>query len=223
MRAFILTVALVLPLTGLTGPGESGREVYVVSHDWHTGIVIPASLIQEQLPELKKRFGNMPYMEFGWGDKAFYQAGEVTAALTLSALFWPTDSVIHAVALPYEPEKYFSGSQVEKLCVPTPQYRALVRFIVDNFQRDAADSIVDLGAGLYGNSRFYNAVGDYHALYNCNSWIAAGLQRMGMDIVPAATLTADSVMGHVRRYNKSRERIPYGRAPVEIGIIRDCP
>jgi len=44
------------------------KEIFIVSHGWHTGFVIPAKAIQKQLPSLKERFANTPYMEFGWGD-----------------------------------------------------------------------------------------------------------------------------------------------------------
>ena len=54
------------------------NEVYVVNHGWHTGFVLPASDIQHVIPELKNRFGNAPYIEFGWGDNEFYQAEGVT-------------------------------------------------------------------------------------------------------------------------------------------------
>ena len=47
------------------------NEVYVVNHGWHTGFVLPASVIQQEIPELKNRFGNAPYIEFGWGDNEF--------------------------------------------------------------------------------------------------------------------------------------------------------
>ena len=67
--------------------GSGQNEVYVVSHGWHTGFVIPAPEIQGVIPELEQRFGNTPYIEFGWGDKGFYQAKETTLGLTLRAIF----------------------------------------------------------------------------------------------------------------------------------------
>jgi len=91
------------------------EKIYIVSHGWHTGFVVPAKQIQNQLPKLKKRFGDIPYIEFGWGDKDFYQAKEVTTGLTLNAILWPTESVIHAVAVPKNADKYFANSTVEIL------------------------------------------------------------------------------------------------------------
>ena len=76
------------------------KDVYVVSHGWHTGFVISAQDMYKQMPALKLRFPGALYIEFGWGDKGFYQANEITTGLTLRAIFWPTDSVVHAVALP---------------------------------------------------------------------------------------------------------------------------
>ena len=79
------------------------------------GFVVPARRIQFQLPKLRKRFGDIPYIEFGWGDKDFYQAKEITAGLALKAMLWPTESVIHAVAVPEKAYRYFENSTVETL------------------------------------------------------------------------------------------------------------
>ena len=87
------------------------NQVYVVSHGWHTGFVIPAPEIQGVIPELEQRFGDTPYIEFGWGDKGFYQAKETTLGLTLRAIFWPTESVVHSVAVPQKVEEYFLNSE----------------------------------------------------------------------------------------------------------------
>ena len=81
------------------------NEVYVVNHGWHTGFVIPASGIHQLIPELKNRFGNAPYIEFGWGDNEFYQAEEITSGITLKAIFLPTDSVVHAVLVPLKVDR----------------------------------------------------------------------------------------------------------------------
>ncbi len=68
-------------------PAAVGQEeIYIVSHGWHTGLVVPAKGIQNILPKLRKRFGDIPYIEFGWGDKDYYQAREITSGLTLKAI-----------------------------------------------------------------------------------------------------------------------------------------
>jgi len=47
----------------------------------------------------------------------------------------------------------------------------------------------DLGPGLYGSSRFYRAVGTFHAFNVCNHWIAGLLDAAGVPTAPVlATL-----------------------------------
>jgi len=211
MRQFIAMVILAL-LAGcsakplivhhvekFTGTGEN--ELYVVSHGWHTGIVVPAATIQQQIPELKARFGDTPYIEIGWGDKGFYQAEEITSGLTLRAILWPTESVIHSVAVPQRPVEFFSDSDVKKICLSNGELESLIRFISSSFYKDGAGNVLALKNGLYGNSQFYRGVGDYYLMNTCNKWTAKGLKSAGMDISPTFKLTASSVMRYLSPLN----------------------
>ena len=182
--------------------GGSGRnKVYVVSHGWHTGFVIPAPEIQKVIPELKQRFRNTPYIEFGWGDKGFYQAKETTSGLTLRAIFWPTESVVHSVAVPQKVEEYFSNSEVAKLCLSDGELSALIGFISSSFYRDKSGNLLELQKGIYGDSKFYSGVGDFYLMNTCNRWTAKGLKSIGMDISPTLKLTAGSVMNYLTKAN----------------------
>jgi uncharacterized protein (TIGR02117 family) len=181
------------------GSGQNG--VYVVSHGWHTGFVIPAPEIQGVIPELEKRFGDIPYIEFGWGDKGFYQAKETTSGLTLRAIFWPTESVVHSVAVPQKVEEYFSNSEVAKLCLSDGELSALIGFISRSFFRDKSGNLLELQKGIYGDSQFYSGVGDFYLMNTCNRWTAKGLKSIGMDISPTLKLTAGSVMNYLTKAN----------------------
>jgi len=181
--------------------GSGQNEVYVVSHGWHTGFVIPAPEIQGVMPELERRFGNTPYIEFGWGDKGFYQAKETTLGLTLRAIFWPTESVVHSVAVPQKVEEYFSNSEVAKLCLNDGELSALIGFISSSFYRDKIGNLFELQKGIYGDSKFYSGVGDFYLMNTCNRWTAKGLKSIGMDISPTLKLTAGSVMNYLTKAN----------------------
>ena len=170
------------------------NEVYVVNHLWHTGFVVHASEIQKEIPELKQRFGNAPYIEFGWGDKEFYQANEITPDITLKAIFLPTESVLHAVAVSSEADKYFKHSEVHKFCLEDLELKSLVDFISNSFSRDESGSILKLNHGIYGDSQFYKAKGNFHIFNTCNKWTAKGLESTGMKISTTFKLTAGSIM-----------------------------
>ena len=145
----------------------------------------------------------MPYLEFGWGDKGFYQAKEITSGLSMRAIFWPTESVMHVVAVPQNPDIYFPKSKIEVLCLDNEQYALLISFIEQSFYKDNDGSVIELKNGIYGNSQFYKSVGDYYWMNTCNKWTAKGLESARLDISSTFKLTSDSVMDYLSEDNKA--------------------
>lgn len=182
----------VVERTGLAWPAP--EDVVVVSHGWHTGLVLPADAMRLAIPALGQRFADAPYLEFGWGDQGFYQAEEITTGLTLQAMFWPTGSVMHVVGLPEKPSTFFPHSQSQSFCLHANRYARLVDYIAHSFSTDLAGNVQPMKTGLYGDSQFYRGVGDYYALNTCNKWTAKGLKSAGFDIDPTFKLTAGSIM-----------------------------
>ncbi len=109
------------------------HNIYIVSHGWHTGIVVPAAIVNRVLPQLDARFAQPKWYEIGWGDKGFYQAQEITSRLTLQAMFWSTGAVMHVVAFSAPPERYFPGSEVKPLTINNGQLATLMLFIGRSF------------------------------------------------------------------------------------------
>ena len=195
--------------------GAGHHAVYVVSHGWHTGLIISANTIYESIPALRRRFGETPYIEFGWGDRGFYQAEEITVGLTLQAVLWPTETVVHAVAVPENVEGYFSQSEVAAICLTDKELSSLAEFISNSFFRNEAGEVDALEKGIYGDSQFYKGMGDYHLANTCNKWTAKGLKSVGMDIWPSFKLSAESVMGYLADSGVT--------APAKSGGLLRCP
>jgi uncharacterized protein (TIGR02117 family) len=194
------------------------KEIYIVSHGWHTGFVVPASTIQSLLPQLRDRFPDTPYMEFGWGDKSYYQAEEATSGLTMRAIFWPTESVMHAVAVPDKPEIHFADDEAEALCLDNEQYALLISFIEHSFYQDSDGNMVKLKDGSYGDSQFYKGEGDYYLMNTCNTWTAKGLKSAGLSISPTFKITAGSIMGYLSKHNKALTEHSCGEASAKAPL-----
>jgi len=158
---------------------------------------IDIRLVYKEVPELKDRFGDIRSIEFGWGDKGFYQSKEITSGLTLRAIFWPTESVVYAVSVPQGVYEYFPSSDIKELCLNNEELESLVSFISNSFSKSIDGKVKELKNGIYGNSQFYKGVGDYYLMNTCNKWIAKGLRSTGMDISTTFTLTASSVIGYL--------------------------
>ncbi|MCP3869055.1 MAG: TIGR02117 family protein [Gammaproteobacteria bacterium] len=182
---------------------EGTHDLFIVSHGWHTGIIVSGEAVEERLPELEKRFGHTSYIEFGWGDKGFYQAKEITTGLVLGAMFWPTSSVVHTVAVPRDVVSYFGSSEIELLCLNDSELSSLIDFIAGSFGKNDNGELVSLSGGIYGDSQFYQGMGDYFLMNTCNKWTAKGLRSIGMDIDPGFKLTASSVVEYVRNSDQN--------------------
>ena len=180
-------------------------QVFVARHGWHTGFVIPADAVRLLLPELEMHFGDTPWLEFGWGDKAYYESQKVTSGLTLRAVLWPTESVVLVRAIPDRPDRYFDDAEVEPLCLDERSYALLLQFIEGSFFRDSDNRIVFSSDGKLENSQFFRGVGTYYLFNTCNTWTAKGLKSAGQDLSPAFKLQAGSVMNYLARANGSAD------------------
>ena len=183
----------------------SSIRIHVVRHGWHTGFVIPSEVIQSRLPELAERFGETPYLEFGWGDRAYYQSADKSLGITLRAVLWPTDAIVYTRAIPDKPRDYYPDAKVETLCLESRQFALLVNFIENSFYRDTAGDIVFSQDGLLENSLFFKGTGEYYLFNTCNTWTARGLKSAEFEISPAFKVQAGSVMRSVAR-NMPREQ-----------------
>lgn len=187
---------VVLPESGPSTPVV--HRIYITSHGWHTGIVVPAREMNKELPELTKRFSAGQWYEMGWGDKGFYQAQEVTSGLTMQAMFWSSGAVMHVVSIPMSVERYFPNSELVSVMLTDAELKSLLTFINRSFAHDKEGSVLALKNGIYGDSQFYLAKGRYSISNTCNKWTAKGLKSMGMDINPTFKLTAGSVMDYLK-------------------------
>ncbi len=71
-------------------PEEPQKTIYLVSHGWHSGIVLQRSdLPSHGWPELKY-FSEADYLEIGWGDKQYYQTPSPNLGIILKATMLPT-------------------------------------------------------------------------------------------------------------------------------------
>jgi len=177
--------------------------VYVSNHDWHTGLVLSSKGLNNGLHFLKKRFVHADYFEIGWGDEGFYQSNEITTGITLQAIFWPTDSVVHVVAVSGDPRVYFENSELIELQLSHEEFDSLNRFIASSFAYRTDNEAVLLKKGIYGNSQFYKGEGKYYLMNTCNTWTAKGLKSAGLQLNTSFKLTSDSVMSFLRESKQS--------------------
>jgi uncharacterized protein (TIGR02117 family) len=180
--------------------GEPTVTVFVVSHGYHAGIVLPRITLAEAaarrgyaaLIAVSTLFGPFPFLEMGWGDEEFYRSvptiASVTVPMAARALFLPGNpSVVHVVGLSYPPRAAFPASDIIALELSAEGFDRVLARIDATFAPAAGVPADDAGPGLYGPSRFYRARGTFNIFHVCNHWLADLLDAAG---VPTASVLA---------------------------------
>jgi hypothetical protein len=108
--------------------GVPVTEVFVVSHGYHAGLMVPRRSLAEQgsrrglsaLGYVATRFAGYDRLEIGWGDEGFYREvptpASLTVALALRALLRPGNpSVLHVVGIKSDPRAMFPNSDLVRV------------------------------------------------------------------------------------------------------------
>jgi hypothetical protein len=85
---------------------DATRTLYVVSHGWHSGLVVERADLVKRLPGLALGEGSL--VEIGWGEARFYQAREATPGMALRAVLQPNESVLQVVPFAGSPRRQSS-------------------------------------------------------------------------------------------------------------------
>ena len=168
---------------------ETRQEVtiYIKTNGVHTDVVVPVrnSLYdwstQLKFAHTKAADSTARYVGLGWGDKGFYLETPTWADLTVSvafnAMFGLGSSAIHST--------YYNTLKEDETCIridiSEEQYKRLVRFIIDTFQKDPDGNFIHIPTTAnYGHfDAFYEAVGRYNMFYTCNCWTNSALKSCG--------------------------------------------
>lgn len=183
------------PVTSLypPKPDQPAKTVYVYNNHWHTGFVLAVDDLPPAARKLLSRFAHDEFVEIGWGDEGFYRAPHATSGLALRAAFFSSGSVLHIVAVNPTPAVFYSVYDVDlyRLRLTSAGYQRLIDNLCATFRTDGAGQAIDLGPGLYGDSRFYKARGHYSLFHTCNHWTADMLRAAGFPITPVYAGIAD--------------------------------
>jgi uncharacterized protein (TIGR02117 family) len=212
-RALGMALALCVPaLLGCTSaarpaalpaPDVPALTIHVVSHGWHTGLVIRRSDIPGGLWPESADFPDAQYLEVGWGDRDFYQAPGIDLWLAIKAALWPTPSVLHVVGFSGSIVEYFARSDIVELRLSPRSLKRLITLIHDSHERRDSGRAAAIGPGLYGNSRFYPSRERFHLFNTCNLWTSRALQAAGFPVGGLGSLTASGVLRQARELGES--------------------
>ncbi len=179
---------------------------HLLVDSWHAGIVLKRSEIPEGVLPERRDFPDAEYLEFGWGDWDFYQTVEFSLWYAFKALFVPSRSVLHVVGFSGPVVHYAPNREVLMFKFDQGSFGRLVAHIDASFARRGPGAVPPLGPGLFGDSRFYPANGQFHLFNTCNTWAARGLRAAGYAM--SSPITAHSLLSEARPFSVSHGARP---------------
>ena len=182
----LLILVGLIPVNNDFRPAADGIEIMVVSNPVHADIVLPvvSSVIdwRDHFPPEAFRgdTAGATHVAIGWGDKGFFIEtptwNDLKVSTAAHALFWPSGTCLHVVML--ESPNFTDGRSVK---ISDQQYRQLTEFILASFQKNQQGEKVQIvGESYSDNDAFYEALGTYHLLNTCNSWVGRALRTAGV-------------------------------------------
>jgi uncharacterized protein (TIGR02117 family) len=186
------------------GPGPNIYAVSVASDGWHAAIIVPrAQLVETDLIPEASDFPGARFIEFGWGDRAFYPAREKTLGMTLHAALMTTPAIIHMAGLIHSPERVYGDANVVSIAMTRQTFRHMIGVLDGYFDREQGARSYPVAPGLRPNSNFYLARGGFHLLNNCNTWAARILRAGGVNLSPTGVIIVGQLMSQLRAKNGS--------------------
>lgn len=184
-------------------PEPKDRDVFIVEHGWHTGLIVDTrDLAEDDLPYFSM-LRRHRYLEVGWGDATFFQADDPTIGMALDAMLTPGPAVLHVAAFDKDPGAFFKGQVVHRIPMTASGVQAVGRFVARSFADQTSSEPAATSPGDYGqDSRYVAATGSYYFPNTCNVWTANALQAGGADVSPTFAVTSRALLHQVRQIAK---------------------
>jgi hypothetical protein len=185
-------------LDRLPAPPEGTYEVFVVDWGYHTAVVV------EQPPGW--RLGppgaeSAPFLEYAWGDRAFYRDSDHRLRSVAATLVVPTASVLYLRGHP-APPRFAGADGVWARAVRGSTLRDVVHDLERTIRRtpEGARMAPERAPGFAG--AFYPAHGSYLWTRGCNWWTVARLAGADLAEAPAGVVFTPQVPGRLRGFSR---------------------
>lgn len=188
LYTLVAVVLSVIPVNEEGPAATEGIAVYITTNGVHADFTVPVAtptLDWRQYFPLEVFPGaraGAEYLAFGWGDKGFYlhtpRWSDLTLSTAVNAILLPSPTAMHVTYYRSAPAV---GENCRKLYLSQEQYRQLVHYILNSFEKDREGQPQPIeGAGYTAADNFYEARGSYSLFYTCNNWVNEGLKKTGI-------------------------------------------
>ena len=180
-------------------PGPKIATIFVLEHELHTEISVPAQQMTGGLTRFNSLFPGSAYFSFGFGERLFFQMRRAADAVDMVAAILPGAGTVLVTALGAPPDEAYTDLPMVPIRVSQAELDRLTDFLWESVERTPNDQLIKLGEGKFPGYVFYGATPTYSGFYTCNTWTMEALDRAGLDAGAPGSLFAYQVMNAARR------------------------
>ncbi|MCX7381794.1 MAG: DUF2459 domain-containing protein [Alphaproteobacteria bacterium] len=180
-----------------SSPQVADATIYVLVHEWHTEVSIPARRVTGGLTRLHSIFPGASYFSFGFGERLYMQKVKTDTLDMLTAIL-PGPGALLTTALVGSPAEMYTNVEMVPIKVTQAELDRLADFLWDSFEKAPDGALNRLGEGAFPGYVFYGAAPTYSGFYTCNTWTIDALDKAGLDADPAGVLLASQAMVRAR-------------------------
>jgi uncharacterized protein (TIGR02117 family) len=202
-----------------TAPPPPGmHSIFVIAHAHHSGLIVRAQEVPRDAWPARRDFPDAEFLVMGWGDREYYPHDDPGVSLGMRALFTAGRlSTLNVIPVSGSLTEAFPGSEAIELHVSDDGFQRLVAFVRKTYELDAQGRAIPVRSGVRHAGRFYASARTFHALENCNTWVARALRHAGFDIHPGSTLTAGTLLRRVRPLSAAY-KVAFSGSPLPAGF-----
>jgi uncharacterized protein (TIGR02117 family) len=169
---------------------NSSHQIYLIKQYWHTAVVINKDDIDSTIFPEVNLFNDVRLIDIGWGDEEFYQHPGFDSGMAFKALFYATPSTLRVEGIKVPKQNYFDLSEIViEFNLSRNQLDTLCAYIGNTVWHGGEGKYEILSKKGLDRIIFLKAYGEYHLFNTCNTWLAKGLKRSGIDIEDDIILT----------------------------------
>ncbi|MGB0450473.1 MAG: DUF2459 domain-containing protein, partial [Porticoccaceae bacterium] len=146
-------------------------------------LVLPASILLQNIPALQEQLQDCRWARIGWGDFQYYGSPQQTFLSAMRALLLPSAAVIAVLGINSIREQKSETNRIYSIDSNQEITEALGQFIADYFKPDNQGQLTQVREKP-GGEVFYKARGIYMLINTCNNWTSRGLRIAGLRCRP---------------------------------------
>lgn len=176
---------------------EEGVDIYLLSDNLHTALVIDLAWLEESGYVKPKEIGKHRHVAMSWGEKtAYVQKRWLSPVQVFRALCTPSDSVMEIIPIDWKVEEVCPHQEIYIAKVPRSAGTRLAAFLNGCADKHPDGTPITVSPSSWGEGRLIQCPDNYSYYFPriCNVWTTQALGSCGFEFNTSTALSAGGLV-----------------------------